>query len=490
MKTPRFAVYLGKLSLILGFHALLSCSVVSQQQLSDRLDSPVTLASHPSKPIGYVLNAVLGAGYENGSLQSYSATASQSPKLLRSESAPRLGSALAVEAGGAFLLAGFSGSNSQIRLYKLDDQGVASASSLSSDILDLGERRIKSIQVSKIFGETDWSVVVSSNLKTGSSSVSAKLDVFRYSAAKGFTKLLTAPDDFYTPSRENVLGAYSLSWSAPVVFESLGLAVAFPQASSGYQGSFPTAYDWLRGESAESEKADLRIVSALAVDLKKLFAGLSVEKSIGYVPLAFTKEGRAGQPALAADAPENEDLRFRVNYTAALALDSAQPLCQLNAPLEALKVNSAVVAYGSKSSVVNYDGFDQLALQLRAKLDANEVQPVLGQVLNAQPVSMPAVGEADGIISQFSYVNAGGLCTVGWLRTEQGVNSLGAEGSVLQIVSSAEPTNHAKIKPSLKGTAAWSVINGSSLLTGSFGANQLQQFDFDGSSLTEGGKYP
>ncbi|MEY2986521.1 MAG: hypothetical protein RJB13_42 [Pseudomonadota bacterium] len=490
MMTPRLAVYLGKVSLILGSLAALSCSVVLDQQLADRVDSPLTLASHPSKAIGYVLNAVLGAAYENGSLQSYSVATSQIPQLLKSESTPRLGSALAVEKSGAFLLAGFSGSNSYVRLYNLDSQGIASGSNRSSDVVYLGDRRIKSIQVSKVSGEADWSVAVSSNLRTSASSVSTKLDVFRYSSTEGFSKLLTAPDDFYTPTRDGPFGAYSLSWNAPIIFESLGLAVAFPQSSSGYQGSFPTAFEWLSGDTGESENADLRIVSALAIDLRKLFAGSSAETSIGYIPLAFTKNGLAGNAALAADAPENEDLRFRVNYSAALALDSTNSPCQLNAPLQALKVNSAVVAYGSKSSVVSYEGFDQVASQLRTQLNANEKQPVLGQLLKAQPVAMAVAGDPDGIISQFSVVKAGALCTVGWLRTERGLNSLGAEGSLLQIASALEPGNYAKIRPSLKGTVAWSVINGSSLLTGSFGANQLQQFEFDGSSLTEGGKYP
>jgi len=98
--------------------------------------------------------------------------------------------------------------------------------------------------------------------------------------------------------------------------------------------------------------------------------------------------------------------------------------------------------------------------------------------------------EAVGIISQFSFVKAGSLCTLGWLRTEQGRNSLGAENSLIQVVSSEEPSSYATIQPSLKGTVGLSVISGSSLLTGSFGANQLQQFEFDGVSLTEGGKYP
>ncbi len=490
MKNPRFAVYLGKVLIILGSLAVLSCDVVSDQQLADQLDSPVTLASHPSKPIGYVLNAVLGAGFENGSLQSYSVVSSQPPQLLKSESTPRLGSALAVERSGEFLLAGFSGSNSHVRVYKIGEDGVAATSEKATDTVYLGERRIKSIKISKIAGEVDWSVAVSSNLRSGTASVSTKLDIYRYSLTEGFSRLLTAPDDFYTPSRENALGAYSLSWSAPVFLESLGLAVAFPQSSSGYQGNLPTAYDWLRGDSVASENVDLRIVSALIVDLKKLLAGTAVNKAIGFVPLSFTKEGRSGQSDLAADAPENLELRFRVNYSAALALDAGGSPCQLTTPQTALKANSAVVSYGSKSSVVSYQGFDGVAVELRSRLDAGNTQPILGQLLEAQPVVMVGGSEADGIISQFSFVKAGSLCTLGWLRTEQGRNSLGAENSLIQVVSSEEPSSYATIQPSLKGTVGLSVISGSSLLTGSFGANQLQQFEFDGVSLTEGGKYP
>lgn len=489
MKSPRCAVYLGRMSLVLGSLGAMSCGIVAEQTLADRLDSPVVLSSHPVKPIAYVLNSVLGAGYESGSLQSYSVTSSQKPELLKSESTPRLGTALAVAQTGEFLLAGFSGSNAFLQVYSIDSAGIASATNRSSDLIALGERRIKSIQVSKIAGESDWSIAVASNLRSGASSVFSKLDIYRYSVDRGFSRLLTAPDDFYQPSKESALGAYSLSWSAPVIFENLGLAAAFPQPSSGYQGELPTAYDWLRGENSGDE-ADLRVVSALVIDLKKLFAGSSVKSSIGFVPLAFTKDGRSGQPQQAADAPENEGLQFKVNYSAALALDAGAAPCQLSTPSPALKANAAVVSHGSKASVLSMDGFDQVGLQLRSKLDANIEQPILGQLLNVQPVALSVAGEADSLITHFSYVRSGSLCTVGWLRTEQGVNSLGAERSFIQIANTAGSAEHAKIQPSLRGTAGWAVVSGSSLLTGSFGANQLQQFEFDGVSLIEGGKYP
>lgn len=490
MKSPRFSAYLGKISALLGLLGLLSCGVVKEKQLDGGIDSPITLAGHPSKSVGYVLNAVLGAGYENGSLQSFAIAPGQPLSLLKSEAVPRLGTAMDVAQTGEFLIAGFSGSNSSVQLFSLDDDGLATSSARNTDIVYLGDRRIKSIKISKVTGEADWSVLISSNLKSGLSSTATKLDVFRYSPAQGFSKLFTAPDDFYTPSRESAFGAYTLAWNSPVIFESLGLAVAFPIATSGYQGTFPTAHQWLRGEKSSASEADLRIVSALAVDLKRLFSGVSADSSIGFIPLAFTQAGLSGDPQAASDAPKNTDLRFRVNYSSALALDASNGRCQLNSPLQALKQDSAIVSYGSKSSVLTFAGFAEAASQLRTKLDANEKQPVLGPVLESQPVSLAVEGEPDGVISQFQYVSTGDLCSVGWMRVEQGVNSFGAEKSAIQIVTSSEPSGNSKLQPVLKGTSAWSIVNGSSIFTGSFGANQVQQYEFDGSSITEGGRYP
>lgn len=490
MSRPRFFVCLGKALLLTAILSLQGCGDVADKKLGEGIDSPITMVGHPSRPVAYVLNAVLGAGYKLGSLQSYQLGANQLPNLVETLEAPRLGTALAIEKTGDFLVAGFSGTQASLRIFNLNADAVPSVSERASDVVLLNERRIQSIRVNPLAGGNSWSIVVSSNAKTSTVASSPKIDVFRYTKDKGFEKLITAPDDFYTPSRENPLGAYSLGWTAPVVFESLGLVVAFPVSTSGYQGLLPTAHQWLRGENLGSEGADLRIVSALLIDLNKLSSGGAIRSSIGFAPLAFTNAGTAGNPEIAADNAVNADLKFRVNYASALALDSAAAPCVLNSPLAEVKPNAAIVAYGGKSSVIVLGGFDQAASQLRQKLTANELEPILGPAVTASPVSIEADSEPEGVIRGFHYMRSGSRCSLGWMRTQQGVYSLGAEKSQIRVITSANASEFVARQSSLLGTTALAVVDGSVLLTGSFGQNKIQQYEFNGSEILEGGVYP
>jgi hypothetical protein len=463
------------------------CSKAERTAIGSNIDSPIAMVSHPTLPVSYVLNAVLGGEYDKGSVQAFEVSPRSAIKLLGTSEAPRLGTALAVAKNGAFLVAGFSGTVSELRVFQLDAQGIATPSSNASDRLVLPAGRIGSVKLVQLTGQQDWLVVISQ----ADRSYEAKLFVYRYTPAVGFQKLLSAPDDFYTPSRESALGAYTMAWGSPIVFESLGLMVAFPYGTLGYLGVRPSALDWVTGKAdTSSPLVDMRIVSALVVDLNRLRAGENSQAALGFVPLAFNAEGQAGN-AQNADAPENRTLEFRTSYQSALAIDTTGSSCQPNAPAAALTANSAVVTLNNRGAdLVALGGFNTVSNELRARLEQGQKQPVLGNLLKPQPLyitpALTGAAETDTLIPALQLVRAPNLCTLMWLRVERGRSILGEERSQFQVMTAAVGSEQAKLSSPLPGMASFAV-NGSVVLGGSFGANQLQQFNFDGTSLQAGG---
>jgi hypothetical protein len=151
-----------------------------------------------------------------------------------------------------------------------------------------------------------------------------------------------------------------------------------------------------------------------------------------------------------------------------------------------------VATNGQSVDVIALGGFNAVAAQLRTRLEQGERQPVLGNVLVPQPISiasqLPELTDIRTLIPQFHLIQSSGLCTIAWLRVEQRRSSLGAEKSRLQIATAQSAAQQAQIESPLLGLASFSV-NGSSILTGSFGTNQLQQFEFDGSKIQAGGLF-
>ena len=499
MKNPRMLNSLGQASgqswaffivLAVIVQIFSGCGKAQRASIGNGVDSPIAMASHPTLPITYVLNAVLGGEYETGSLQSFSLSAGASPQLLSAQNSPRLGTAIAVAKTGEFLMAGFSGSTPEIQVYLLDKNGAATQSAQEFDRLTLPAGRIGTLQVVRLAGQQDWTVVAS----FADRSYEAQIFVYQYSPLTGFRKLLSTPGDFYSPSRDNILGAYTLAWGSPVVFESLGILAAFPYGTLGYLGLNPTALDWLSGKAATTNAlSDLRTVSTLVVDLNRLISGAVVESSLGYAPIAFNENGKPGNPNADASSSENASYSFRTSYQSAYAIDSSSSYCVPNSPVASLAINTAVVATNGQSvDVIALGGFNAVAAQLRTRLEQGERQPVLGNVLIPQPVSMasqmPELTDIRTLIPQFQLIQSSGLCTLAWLRVEQRRSSLGAEKSRLQIVTAQSAAEQAQVESPLLGLASFSV-NGSSILTGSFGTNQLQQFKFDGSKIQAGGLF-
>jgi len=137
-------------------------------------------------------------------------------------------------------------------------------------------------------------------------------------------------------------------------------------------------------------------------------------------------------------------------------------------------------------------GFNTVASELRARLEQGQKQPVLGNLLQPRPLyvtpSLIGSAEADTFIPALKLVRSANLCTLMWLRVERGRSILGEERSQFQIMTAAVGGEQTKLSSPLLGMAAFAV-NGSVVLGGSFGANQLQQFNFDGSNLQAGGLF-
>jgi len=485
----RYPFVLLALSLSCVVSALSGCSSAQRSAIGANVDSPVAIASHPTLPVSYVLNAVLGGEFDTGSLQSFEVTAGRDIRLLGTNEAPRLGTALAVAQTGGFLVAGFSGSVAELRVFQIDAQGRATLSTQPSDRVILPAGRIGEVKLFQPAGQQDWLVVVSQ----ADRSFEAKVFVYRYSSSTGFQKLLSAPEDFYSPSRDSPLGSYTMAWGSPIVFESLGLMVAFPYGTLGYLGVRPSVLDWVTGKTdSPNTSADFRIVSAMVVDLNRLSSGATVPSALGFVPLAFNAEGKAGN-AQNVDAPENKTVEFRTSYQSALAIDSTGSVCQPNAPATALAANTAVVTLNNRvADLVALGGFNTVASELRARLEQGQKQPVLGNLLQPRPLyvtpSLIGSAEADTFIPALKLVRSANLCTLMWLRVERGRSILGEERSQFQIMTAAVGGEQTKLSSPLLGMAAFAV-NGSVVLGGSFGANQLQQFNFDGSNLQAGGLF-
>jgi hypothetical protein len=176
-----------------------------------------------------------------------------------------------------------------------------------------------------------------------------------------------------------------------------------------------------------------------------------------------------------------------------MAIDASGSMCQPNAPATALAANTAVVTLNNRvADLVALGGFNTVASELRLRLDQGQKQPVLGNLLQPQPLYMtPAItgsSETDTLIPALQLVRSSNLCTLLWLRVERGRSILGEERSQFQMMTAAVGSEQAKFSSPLLGMAAFAV-NGSVVLGGSFGTNQLQQFNFDGSNLQAGGLF-
>lgn len=482
------------LSSLTGLLTLSACGISERPQIGRRMDSPVALASHPSRPVYYVLNASLSGEFESGSLQAYAVPTdvNSSSAPLATLPTPRLGTSLAVVKGAELLIAGFAGSAGELRVFKLDAQGLPSLAERPADRVVLPAGRIGSVQVNPVDGQSGvWSVVVS----IADRSLDARVVVLKYSQADGFSKLAELPTDFYTPSRENPLGNYAMAWGVPTVFPSLGIVAAFPQGSVGYLGKNPSALSWLSGQAGTPDPNvyDLRTVSAAVIDLNALMQGQPLQRALGFVPLAFNSSAQKGNPTAASDATGNSDYQFRAGYQSSFALDTQSSTCSLTGPFSTLAANTAVVAINSDSAdIVAFSGWNDVANQLRTRLTAGDVQPVLGDVLTPSAVSLTAgIASLSGIrtfVPSFQLVNSGNSCLLSWIRVEQLRSSLGAEQSRLQIANEANASAQVSRDLSLPGMAAFTV-NGQTIMSGSFSNNKVQVLRWNGTTLENVGVF-
>lgn len=489
------------LAFLTGFSlfALGSCGKSERPELGNRLDTPAALASHPSLSVFYVLNASMSGEFETGSLQSYSVpTSASSPSSPRATlQMPRLGTAIGIAKGGEFLIAGFSGTQGELKIFNLDAAGNPSSSSKTQDSVSVPSGRIGSILVNAVDGQTDtWTVVVSVGDPLSDENIAGgDVLLFKYSRTGGFVKLASLPTDFYTPSRDNPLGAYLLSWGTPVVFPSLGLAVAFPQGTVNYKSEKnPTALDWLKGRVTLPNTAfDLRSVSAAVLDLNALVAGKEVSQALGFVPVAFNLKGQKGDAAADPTAEANLTYFFRQKYQSAVAIDPQTSPCQLSGPLAGLAQPAAVVVKkGVESNIVSLSGWDQVAVQLRARLAGGESQPILGDLLSPTAVSLNSefanLRDRRTAVPAIQVVNTGSLCTLSWLRVEDGRSSLGREQSLIQAATDGNISAQLTRDLDLTGMSAFTV-NGNYLLTSSFSNNKIQVLRFNGATLDNVGVF-
>ncbi len=492
-RSKRSALCLAALAWIVTGAFSAGCGRSERPSIGTRLDTPIALASHPNRPIYYVLNASLSGEYQTGSLQAYGvpnqSTDSSAP--LITVETPRLGTAIASVKTGEFLMAGFSGSNAELRVYPLNGQGLPTASSKASDSTVVAAGRIGTIQIHPVKGQSSlWTVVVS----MADRSLDARVFVYKYSLADGFTRLAQFPSDFYTPSRENLLGSYSMAWGAPVVFPSQGLLAAFPQGTLGYFGRNPSAFEWLQGKvTLPNDNYDLRTVSAVVVDLNSLVSGQSVQKTVGFVPVAFNSSGQKANTSGAADAVGNLDYSFRSSYQSALGIDTDSAACQPSGPFANLTQPAAVVATNSDTAdIIALSGWDQVANQLRSRLSAGESQPILGDVLTPSPVSMTSgISNLVGVrtlVPSIQLINTGTICTLAWLRVEVQRSSLGGEQSRLQIATDPSAAVQLSRGADLTGMAAFAV-NGQSIMAGSFSNNKIQVLRVNGATLDNVGVF-
>lgn len=489
------------LAFITGFSlfALGSCGKSERPDIGERLDTPSALASHPTLSVYYVLNASMSGEFETGSLQSYSvpnsASSSSNPRVTLQT--PRLGTAIGVARGGEFLIAGFSGTQGQLKVFNLDAGGNPSSSDKPQDAANVTSGRIGSILVNAVEGQTDtWTVVVSVGDPLSSENIAGgDVLLFKYSRAGGLVKLASLPTDFYSPSRENPLGAYLLSWGTPVVFPSLGIAVAFPQGTVNYRSDRnPTALDWLKGNVTLPNVAfDLRTVSAAVVDLNALVAGKGLLQTLGFVPVAFNLNGQKGDAAADLTAEANLTYSFQQKYQSAVAIDPQTSPCQLSGPLSGIAQPAAVVVKkGIDSNIVSLSGWDQVATQLRARLAGNEIQPILGDLLSPTAVSLNSsfanLKDRRTVVPSIHVVNTGSLCTLSWLRVEEGRSSLGREQSLIQAATDGNIASQLTRDLDLTGTSAFTV-NGNYVLTSSFSNNKIQVLRFNGAALDNVGVF-
>ncbi|MFZ9520887.1 MAG: hypothetical protein ACO3A4_10450 [Silvanigrellaceae bacterium] len=484
-------VLLGSLVVTL----LLGCGRSERPSIGQKLDSPVALASHPNRAVYYVLNASLSGEFKTGSLQAYSVPSASSDSaipLLTLET-PRLGTSLAVAGGGSFLVAGFSGSAGELKVYNLDTAGLPSDTGKAADSVVLPSGRIGSILINPIDGQTDSFTIV---VTISERSLDAQVLVFKYSRVGGFAKLAQLPGDAYTPSRENDLGYYAMSWGVPVVFPSSGIMVAFPQGTGGYFGKNPSPLDWLQGKVQLPNAAfDLRTVSAAVVDLRALLSGKQLNDSIGFVPVAFNSSGQKANPAAAPDVVGNLDYVFsRAGFQSSISLDPANIPCALTGVLANLSSSTAVVTTNTETAdVIAFSGWDQVANQLRAQHSANAKQPILqGDLLTPSPVSMTSgISALTGVrtlVPSLQIVNAGSFCTLSWLRVDQFRSSLGKESSRIQIATDSNSASQLSRDSELTGMASFTV-NGQSILAGSFSNNKVQVMRINGTTLDNVGVF-
>jgi hypothetical protein len=216
----------------------------------------------------------------------------------------------------------------------------------------------------------------------------------------------------------------------------------------------------------------------MVLDLDALTAGQPVAKAFGFVPLVFDKNGQTADLA---------SVDFRIGYQASVGVDPQSSPCQLSGPFASLTQPSAVVSsYSNSPGIVAFSGWDTVASQLRSRLAGGETQPVLGNLLTASPISVSAT--SSGRIPSIEIINTGSICTLSWLRVEQGQSSLGREKSSIQIATDANAAAQLSRPSELTGMAAF-IVNGSSIMASSFSGNKIQVLRVNGSALENVGVF-
>jgi hypothetical protein len=91
-------------------------------------------------------------------------------------------------------------------------------------------------------------------------------------------------------------------------------------------------------------------------------------------------------------------------------------------------------------------------------------------------------------VPSIQVVNTGSLCTLSWLRVEEGRSSLGREQSLIQAATDGNIAAQLTRDLDLTGMSAFTV-NGNYLLTSSFSNNKIQVLRFNGATLDNVGVF-
>ena len=278
-------------------------------------------------------------------------------------------------------------------------------------------------------------------------SSTARSFVFKLELSEKETKLTRVariPDDLPNGIPED----FKLGYSSPSFVKQSNLLLFFPQGGSGLLPGVPHPLETLAPTDAKGKAVDARHLSLLVVDFAGLRSGKKMGEISGFLPLAYTNDGKTVDTKKTAKDTPNRDLFYRIGFTTSVGLaqqgcvSSAGAVSDKNLPEDAILAaegNPSEYSENDLEQVIVLSGFEAVATDLRA-LAFYEAKNHFQRKVTVFPKitvlskrkGVEGIDTKEGsLIKRISVAKLSGSCAPVWLRSERNRAAVGEEVSRL-----------------------------------------------------------